>query len=54
MGWQQNNTVPPVNNKVPELKKEFVVRLAAKPVDVLQHGKIKYQTGPEWLGMLHW
>ena len=32
------------------MKKEFVVCLAAKPVDVLWLRKIKYQTGPEWLG----
>ena len=33
--WDDYKLIPPVNEKDPELKKEFVVCLATKPVDVL-------------------
>ena len=33
--WDYNKIIPPVNEKDPELKKEFVLCLATKPVDVL-------------------
>ena len=33
--WDDYKVIPPVNKKDPELKKEFVVCLATKPVDVL-------------------
>ena len=32
--WDDNKIIPPVNKKDPELKKEFVVCLATKSVDV--------------------
>ena len=51
--WNDSKIIPPVNEKDPELKKEFAVCHHSLQM-FWQLWKIEYQTGPEWLGLLHW